>query len=573
MDFDWIYRGGERAFSEDRPLAEQILLRRGFADDAGMLAEFLSQRPGLSYDPFLMKDMEAAAERVACALEAGERICLYGDYDADGVCAVSLLLQILEKLGPRPDYYIPSRTEEGYGLHCAALDKIAARGVRLLITVDCGCSARREVDYAKSLGMDVLVTDHHNLQAGEALPDCLLLDPKRPDCAYPFKGLCGCGVAFKLAQALRLRTEARPLRAAAGKQDRVTKKDLAEVLDLAALATIGDIVPLLDENRSIAKYGLERIRAGKRPGLAALRSAAGLEDKALGAEDIAFLLVPQLNAAGRMAEAEICVRLLCGQSMEEVRPLAARLTEYNSLRRAEQEQAFRRIEAALQGRELPAFLLLKAEGVHEGVAGIVAGKLKDAYCRPAVLLTESEDGLLKGTGRSVEGIDLYALLSKQKALFRRFGGHASACGFSLRKEDLPVLRESLEQETEALRAREPALFRPKLLLDGELDPARADLKLLEDLEGLAPFGKDNEKPLFSVRGVRPEQFRFLGREQQHAGFSVRGLRCVLFQVTEAQRALLADGRPISLAGHLEENEWNGRRSLQLRLRDVKEYQA
>ncbi|MDO4552363.1 MAG: single-stranded-DNA-specific exonuclease RecJ, partial [Bacillota bacterium] len=504
---EWIYRGGAACapFNMGESVARQLLARRGMEDPSEQ-EEFLSAKPRLAHDPFLMKDMDAAAERILRAMREEEPLCLYGDYDADGVTAVSLLLEILEKLGPRPDFYIPSRFDEGYGLNMQALESIRDRGARLVVTVDCGSVSRREVEYAQSLGLEVIVTDHHN--PGEQGVDCLLVNPKQKDCAYPFKELCGCGVAFKLAEALRRKTEERPLPAAGGRPGRVVRQDLARVLDLAAIATIGDIVSLTGENRTIAKYGLAELNRGRRPGLAALAEAAGLKAGAVSAEDVAYIIVPHLNAAGRMGSADPCVALLTSRDREECRRLAALLAGNNRERKRVQEETLQRAEALAEAEEEEWFLLLDGgREFHEGIAGIVAGKLKDLYCRPVVLLTDSEDGLVKGTGRSVEGIDLYALIAPYKGLLEKFGGHQGACGFSLKRENLSALREGLQRDARRLRQEEPGLFRSSLPVEGDLLPEQVDGELAAELEALEPFGRDNPRPVFALRGVKVKELR------------------------------------------------------------------
>lgn len=564
MEKLWIFNRGENGsyFEPDRPVVEQVLARRGMTDPTD-LAEFLAEKPGLSYDPLLMKDMEAAAERLLLAAERGERVCIYGDYDADGVTGVSLLLEILAKLGLEPDHYIPSRFDEGYGLNLQAVEAIHRRGAELIVTVDCGSVSYAEVERARELGMEVIITDHHNIPEGEKAPDCLLVNPKQRDCPYPFKELCGCGVAFKLAEALRIKTEA----AGAGERC-VSRADLGEVLDLAAIATIGDIVSLQGENRTITKYGMRRVNSGRRPGLRYLTEAAGLKPGAVTSENVAFVLVPHLNAAGRMDTAEVCITLLTSRDEQELRRAAEALVQNNKERRRTQEETLRRVLELVKEQEADRFLLVDAEDAHEGITGIVAGKVKDRYCRPVALVTDCGNGMVKGTGRSVEGVDLHAMLWKYRELLDKFGGHAGACGFSMKRESLDALRQGLCRDARALYEEDPTLFVTKLQIDGSLLPAQVDRELAQDIGRMAPFGRGNPKPLFAVEQVEVREINYLG-VGQHVRFTAGGIPCIFFNQAQEYKALLESGRPVDIAGCPDLNVWNGTERVQFLITDIR----
>lgn len=571
MKNKWIFPEPAGAFppspveagKEDiHPVVGALLRQRGILSREEQ-REFLSEKPRLTYDSFLMKDMKAAAEMILKAAAENRVICIYGDYDADGICSVSLMEEILALLNARAFHYIPSRFKEGYGLNKEAIQSIHERGADLLLTVDCGSVSFEEVEYAKRLGMDVIVTDHHNM--GETVSDCLLVNPKQTDCPYPDSALCGCGLAFKLAQALsRLDT------GGAGGTSRIGKADLNRVLDLAAIATIGDIVPLRGENRTIVKYGMKVLNRGSRAGLKCLVWEADLRPGEINAENIAYVIVPHLNAAGRLASAETGVLLLTAKEEEAQKEAAALLVEYNRERRRLQEEAFQNVEQLItELPQLPSFLLLHVPDAHEGITGIVAGKIKDAYYRPAVIVTPCGDGFLKGTGRSIPGVNLYEILSKASDLFIRFGGHEGACGFLMKEEHFSELQSILTEETEKLKEQNPEYFLPKLKIDAVLKPSDITFDLIRDLEKMAPFGHSNPKPVLCLQNVAPSHVEYMGDRKQHLRFQADGLECVFFGNAESAGFLLERGEPVDVAGYPGINRWKGRETIQFIVSDVR----
>ncbi|MDD3170015.1 MAG: single-stranded-DNA-specific exonuclease RecJ, partial [Eubacteriales bacterium] len=364
------------------PMIREILKHRGVTEEADIL-EFLSEKPSLTYDPFLLKNLEAGVDFLLSAIKQNKKICIYGDYDADGVTSISLLMEILSNLTENLTYYIPSRFDEGYGLNKDAIELLRSQGTDLILTVDCGSVSYEEVEYGKSLGIDFIITDHHNINDKPA--DCILINPKQADCSYPFKHLAGCGVAFKLAQGIQRK---------AG----LPKSLLNGVLDLVAIATIGDIVPLIDENRTLTKYGMGIINARRRPGLDRLIKETGLTTEKIKSENIAYIIVPHLNAAGRLLDAKIGVELLLARDEKKITENVAVLIDNNKERKRIQEEAFHKCKEVIateHSRDL--FYIIAPKGIHEGIAGIVAGKIKDEYGRPAIIVTESADGCLKGT--------------------------------------------------------------------------------------------------------------------------------------------------------------------------------
>ncbi len=551
MRREWIFQGE----GCEADIIRSILARRGMTGEE-IVEEFLSGSPKLTYDPFLMKNMNQAADRIMAALDKKERICVYGDYDADGVCSVSLMIDILRKLKADFSYYIPSRFDEGYGLNCEAIDRIRERGADLIITVDCGSVSYDEVEYAKASGLDIIVTDHHNLN--EKPVSCLLVNPKQKDCPYPEKGLSGCGVAFKLVQALQRKMP-----------QSLTKSDLNRILDLVAIATVGDVVPLTGENRTMIKYGLRVVNGRKRPGLAALIQGAGLKDE-IKSDHLAYVIVPHLNAAGRMLSAEAGVSLLTSTGREEWEGCCKSLLENNQERKRVQADVFEGAVAKIEDiypNEL--FLILDLPDAHEGITGIVAGKLKDKYNRPAIIVTPTGENKLKGTGRSIEGLDLYEMLSACSHLFDKFGGHAGACGFSMDSENLPALRESLRASAENCFRENPSLFRPKLYIDEVIRPAELNRELICDIEKLEPYGHKNVRPTFALCGVSLSEPFYMGDRRQHVRFLADGVPCIFFNGADCFMEYYNRNRPVDIAGYPEINRWNGHEKIQFMVADLR----
>lgn len=545
--------------NEIHPIIREILKKRGVTEEADIL-EFLSEKPNLTYDPFLLKNLEAGVDFLLSSIRQNKKICVYGDYDADGVTSISLLTEVLSHLTDNLTYYIPSRFDEGYGLNKDAIDLIREQGTELIVTVDCGSVSYEEVEYGKNIGIDFIVTDHHNINDRPA--DCILINPKQEDCPYPFKHLAGCGVAFKLAQGIQRK---------AG----LPKSVLNGVLDLVAIATIGDIVPLIDENRTLTKYGMGMINSGRRPGLSRLIEGVGLTSGKIKSENIAYIIVPHLNAAGRLLDAKIGVELLTSKDETKIAEVVALLIQNNKERKKVQEEAFRKCKEVIAAElSKDMFYIIAPKDIHEGIAGIVAGKIKDEYGRPAIIVTESGgDGYLKGTGRSINSLNLYDLLKKHDELFVKFGGHSGACGFLMKSDHLNELRLRLNRDVESLYRDNPALFDSSLPIDLVIEEGDVDISLAMELERLAPFGCQNERPLLQMRGIRPTGVNFMGPEKQHVRFSGtggsgRGVACILFQKAQDYSELLLAGGQLDLAGYPDVNVWNGDSKIQFVLRSI-----
>jgi single-stranded-DNA-specific exonuclease len=542
------------------PIIEKLLADRGFATEEEM-EEFLSLSPALTYSPFLMKDMDAVVHMLIKYANEGRKICVYGDYDADGVTSVVLLLQILGDLTQNLMHYIPSRFDEGYGLNKEAIRAIADAGAEMIITTDCGCVSHVEVEYGKELGIFMIVTDHHNID--ERAPDCLMINPKRRDCFYPYDMLCGCGVAFKVAQAIQRK---------AG----LPRSSLNKLLDLVAIATVGDIVPLLDENRTLVKIGLKRVMANKRPGLAALLAVSDIKPESINSTSVAFGIVPRINAAGRMNSADYAVRLLTSEDETEAGKLADLLAKNNDERKNVQAETYERIKALIEEKHVnDKFIVADGGDSHEGIAGIVAGKLKDDYNRPVVIITNSsEEGMVKGTGRSVPGIDIFELIKRRADLFERYGGHAGACGFMMRADNAEQLRESLVEAAEQLYEEDPDLFKHNIKIDAVIKIKELSYDFIEQLKLLEPYGHCNEKPMFAIQRVKPKNTAWMAKGKKHIRAKVYDdsgaeIDCVAFFVPEKTAELLESGEYIDVAGYPEKNVFRNMTRLQFIIKGVR----
>ncbi len=535
-------------------IIKELLNNRGVVTEEE-ITEFLSDKPKQTYDPSLLADAQAGVDLILSEIALGSKICVYGDYDADGITATALMLGVLRQLAPAEnlDYYIPSRFEEGYGLNMEAVKRIADKGTDLIITVDCGSVSPGEVEYAKSLGMKVVVTDHHTIT--DEMADCLVINPKRGEDKYPFKGLSGCGVAFKMAQIIQ-------------KQANLPKSVLSTALDLVAIGTIGDIMPMIDENRTLVKFGLRALNTGHRYGLRKLVEGAGLKLGEITAENIGFVIAPHLNASGRMEDASQAVKLLLApEGSSEADRIVADLLCKNRERKRLQQETFDLCAEKLGEPE--DFLVLRLENAHEGITGIVAGKLKERYNRPTVLLTPSgcEKQYLKGTGRSIEGVNLYDLLKRHEQYFEKFGGHAGACGFLMGAEHFDELKSGLLMDMAELKGQNPEIFEKKRPFDLEINLEDMSVELAEAIAKIAPFGNQNPKPLFCVRDVEISDVRYMGDLGQHVRFRIsqggKCVTCVLFGNAKDYAEILdGDRHAAAIAGSLDCQVWQGTKRLQ-----------
>ncbi len=535
--------------------AVQVLLNRGISSVEEGKA-FLCPDLAQLHPPFSMQDMDRAVQTIISALHQGKRIAVYGDYDVDGAAAAALLFSLLQELGGDVQVYLPSRLEEGYGLHCGALDFLREQGVALLITVDCGISNVNEVDYAHKLGLEVVITDHH--QPADVLPAAsAVLDPWRGDCAYPFPALCGTGVAFKLGQALCSQL---------GVEEKIW-----EYLDLVALATVADVVPLQGENRVLVSFGLQQMGEALRPGLEAIRAVAGLKKKIITAEEIAYIIAPRLNAAGRMGDATRAVELLMAREKEGAYLLAQELQAENKRRQALEAKIVKEASTLVLS-EPPEkigqdFLLLASEQWHPGVLGIVASRLAERFNRP-VMLIALEKGIGQGSGRSFGDFDLEKALRQYSAMLQGFGGHPGAAGITIIEENIPLLREKLDILARDYYGEEGPTA--TLSLDALLEAKDVTPELVRVLQQLEPFGYGNPPPLFWGKKWLLQHKREVGKGGQHlqlglqkkdlsfAGISFNG---------KTKLPLLISGQEIDLAFSISFDEWKGNDALQLEVLD------
>lgn len=539
------------------PIVIELLRKRGVTEKQDIM-EFISPSPRRTYDPFLMLNMERAADIILESISSDKKICIYGDYDADGITSVAILMQSLRKLTDNVFYYIPSRFIEGYGLNTEAIHNIKEKGADLIITVDCGSVSYNEIEYAKEQGIEVIVTDHHNID--ERAADCLIVNPKQELCGYPFKELAGCGVAFKLVCALQRKLE-------------LDKSFIRDVLDLVAIGTIGDIVPLVDENRTLVKYGLKALRSTKRKGLLKLLEMMALRPATLNADNIAYVLVPHLNAAGRMRDASLCVEILLSDNDRLIHNGAEELIRCNRERRKAQDEAYDKcvdiVEKHLKNRN---FIMIKCLDAHEGITGIVAGKLKDRYKRPVAIVTPTADGL-KGTGRSVSRLNLYDIMKNHEEYLDKFGGHAAACGFTMADDKFRELSCSLDDTVAHMLEQDSTIFDEGINIDMELTVDQITLELFNDVQLIGPFGHKNRKPVFAVRNIVARDVFYMGNDKKHVkfnGFDAYGnyVRCILFNKAQENKDIIRENNTVTVTGCLDEQVWRNTREVQIIINSV-----
>ena len=520
------------------PVTASILVRRGH-DTPEAARRFLEAAD--RHDPALMPGLTDAVEVLMRHVAAGSRIVIHGDYDVDGVCSTAVLARALRRLGAAPVCDLPSRFDEGYGLSIAGVERQAAAGTNLLVTVDCGITAVDEVARARQLGIEVVVTDHH--RPGERLPDCPVVHPALG--GYPFPELCAAGVAYKLAEALA---------SAAGADSATVEDDL----DLVALATVCDVVPLVGENRRIVRDGLASIARTRKPGLRALMKVASCDPGALDAGGLGFRLGPRINAAGRMRRPDAALELLLSEDDARAGEIAGELDLLNRERRDTEMRITFAAEAALAQHGHEPALVLAGEGWHPGVIGIVASRLVERHCRPCVLIALDESGSGRGSGRSISAFDLHAGLSACASHLGRYGGHRMAAGFDIAADAVDGFRRDFVRHAASVLT--PHDLSPVERVDALVPGAALGLDLAEELERLGPFGHRNPRPTLLVPAARVEQPRPMGEEAQHARFTVSSggsrARAVAFRTTARSLAACGDA-PRDVAVRLERNEWNG----------------
>ena len=538
------------------PLCAAVLCARG-VDTAPAASAFLAHGPDLLHDPFLLRDMEKAVERISRAIREQETLAVYGDYDVDGITATCLLTQFLRTLGGQVVSYIPDRTEEGYGLNNHAIDALARQGVTLIVTVDCGITAAQEVEYARALGVDVVITDHH--QCKEVLPQAVaVVDPRRPDCSYPFPDLAGVGVALKLALALTV-PDQRP-------------QVLLDYGELAAIGTVADVMLLQGENRALVHLGLERLADCSRPGLQALLREAGCpRGQVPTTVTIGYGLAPRINAAGRMEQAGTALELLLTQDPQRGTELAQELCQLNRLRQAIELEIFQHCDQLLT--HTPALsapvIVLAGEGWHQGVIGIVASRLAEKYACPAFMISlDGDKG--KGSCRSFGGFNLFGALERCAPLLDSYGGHELAAGFSIRRDNIPAFRAALCQLVEEFAGHQPM----ESSLDVDCEIPHCSLLSTQDVESLSllePFGSGNPKPVFLLRSVCVLSHTDVGGGR-HLKLKLRrdgvAMDAIFFSANTAACGI-ENGQRLDIAFTLQINQFRGNRTVQLQLCDLR----
>ncbi len=537
------------------PLAAAALCARG-VDTPEKAAAFLSTDISGLHNPMRLCDMGKAVQQIRTAIAEKQKIIVFGDYDVDGITATCVLLRYLRSLGADADYYIPNRLSEGYGLSCAAMDALYEKGVRLIVTVDSGVTAFEEAAYAKQLGMKMVITDHHECR--EQMPDAeAVVNPRRPVCAYPFTELAGVGVAFKLICAL---AEAEHL-----------QQMLDAYADLVALGTVADVMPIIGENRIIVAYGLERMAVTQNLGLEMLLREAGQKSRRLTASVISFILAPRINAAGRMGNTEQAVELFLTDDPVRAQQLAALLCEQNKQRQAAENHILQQALAQLRKEYHPLedkMIVLAGEGWHHGVIGIVSSRICDRYGCPSVLIAV-DDGIGKGSGRSMEGFNLFEALTDSAHLLDKFGGHELAAGLTIQQKNICEFKSRLLAYADTHI--KPEDLMPVLQIDCAITPAYITQSAVEGLAALEPFGLKNPQPVFSMENMYVEDITPISSDRHvRLTLSRDGISytAMLFG-TGAGGCGFAQGNYVDIAFHLEVNEYRGRQSVQLVLEDIR----
>lgn len=537
------------------PEISQILKNREIDNEKD--AEIF-MNPSLEYlrDPFLMKDMKKAVDRIQKAIENNENIWIYGDYDVDGVSSTSILCIYFNSINYPVNYYIPNRLEEGYGINEDAIKHIHLQGCNLMISVDCGITSVKEVDLANKLGVDIIITDHHECQS-EIPKAYAVINQKQDDCHYPFDMLCGCGVAFKLIQALTPKEE--------------FKTSLYNYLEIVTLATICDIVPLIDENRIIVKNGLKLMTEGNNVGLKELIKVCGVESDKIGSSHIGFAIGPRINASGRLGYSKLGVQLFTTKSQEKAKEIANILEEKNNERQLIEAKMYQEAEAIIESNERyknDKVLVIAKEGWQHGVIGIVASKLTEKYYKPTILLT-IEDEEATGSARSIKGFSIFDALVKCKDLLNKFGGHDQAAGLALDANKIEELSNEVNKFAQYELSEEDLIENVKV--EFELNEDAIELDLIEELHKLEPFGLSNPNPRFIVRDAVIRNIMIIGKNKQHLKFTIEkesSYECIGFNMAYLKVGY-NPGDKVDVLFQLGENNFMGKRSIQFLLKDIR----
>ena len=558
MNKKWqIYQANEEQVEEIskkyniNKLLATILSNRDITEKE-QIEKFLNPKRNDFYNPYKMLDMEIAVKRIIKAIENKEKVIIYGDYDVDGITSVTVLKSFLEERGINVAEYIPNRLEEGYGLNKKAVKEIAEQKYTLMITVDCGISAIEEVEYANSLGIETIITDHH--EPGNELPKALaVIDAKRKDNTYPFRNLAGVGVVFKLIQALSIELG-------------LEEKEYLKYLDIVCIGTISDIVPLVDENRVIVKLGLKLVEQTKNLGLKAILESTGYSK--IDSTTISFGVAPRINACGRMGHQEEALKLFLSKNSNEVAELTQKLNEYNRVRQETEKNIYNEAIEQIEQIDLDKqnTIILMGKNWHHGVIGIVSSKITELYFKPSILLCEEgEKG--KGSGRSIPGFDLYEALTECNELLEKFGGHSMAVGINVKKENFEKFKEKFEEIAKQKHIEEIV---PILKIDALINLDEIDKNIVESLKELEPFGEENKMPLFAIKNLKIDSIRALS-EGKHLKLTLKDNKNIINAIGFNLGYMSTEykiGDKIDVVGNLEINTFNGVDNIQINIKDL-----
>lgn len=540
---------------EISPLLTKVFLSRGIEEE-DYIKKFLNPSMDDLYDPFLLKDMEKAVDRIISAIRSKERIIIFGDYDVDGITSTSILYDFLSKCGANVGYYIPDRKEEGYGLSLGAIQKVIEDGASLIVTVDCGITAFEEVKYIIDNHVDIIITDHHECK--EELPKAYaMVNPCRHDCTYPFKELAGVGVVFKLVKALSIKLN--------------LEDPSANYIDLVALGTVADVVTLLDENRIIVKYGLEKIKNTSNKGLKALIDISGVNDKPITSYTIGFVLAPRLNAAGRIGDASRAVKLLITEDENEAIAISKELNEQNIQRQDTEQQILSDVLSKIESSvdlEKEKVIVVSGEGWHHGIIGIVASRVTESFYRPCILIAV-EEGIGKASGRSIAGFNLFEALTHCANLLEKFGGHELAAGLTIKEENIEEFKKLINEYADN-KLKDSDLI-PKIKIDVEVTKEDISLDSVKELELLSPFGIGNPSPVFAYKNLMIENIRTVGNDK-HIKLKFKDKDTCIDAIGFNKGHLVESYNErdvIDVACSVEINSWNNTESIQLNIKDLR----
>lgn len=532
-------------------LLARVLVNRGITNDEDINV-FLNPTRNDFHDPYLMPDMKKAVDRIETAIKEKQKIIIYGDYDVDGITSITVLKRFLEEREIQVDYYVPNRLQEGYGLNKEAITQIAKDGYKLMITVDCGISGIEEIEYSNSLGIETIITDHH--EPLEELPNAIaIVDAKRKDNQYPFRGLAGVGVVFKLIQAIGIRLN-------------LEEKEYLKYLDIVCVGTISDIVPLVDENRVIASLGLKLIQVTRNVGLKSLLKAIGYKN--VNSMAVSFGIAPRINACGRMGFQGEALKLFLTDNIVQAEEITEKLNSYNAERQAKERIIFDEALESLKNVDMNNLntIVLAGTGWHHGVIGIVASKLTEKFFKPTILLA-LEDDIAKGSGRSIPGFDLHSALCASSKYLEKYGGHEMAVGLSLKKENLEDFRKAFEEIAKEYNIKE---ILPVIYVDSEITANDMNKETVEQLNKLEPFGEANKTPIFLYKNLKIDSIRALS-EGRHLKMTLKDNSATISAIGFNMGNLVEEyliGDKVDIIGTLEVNSYNGIETIQINLKDI-----